>query len=468
MNPEFRRNIWLELTTHRVIAMPLILSLIFGLTISLSGSVFDRSVSHVAGTAFVLLVIVWGCRQSAEAVLSEISTRTWDHQRLSSLSAWNMTWGKLYGAPIFSLYGGLFCLLVLFLSTTGEHSFQKSLLITILYALCGLFAQSFAMFLSLAGLRQGRAYTWRRSAFYQVLAILMGLQILIPTLISSTFEELRTDITWYGFVFPGLLFYICSIALFYIWSIIGLHQLMRKELQITNSPLLWSLFIVFALFYCSGLIKEDSTIFEKTHEEWVWQIRIYSACITCWLITLFAVFFEAKDVVLLRRLYAAVKSRHWQQVGYLIPRWAIAFCFVLISLAISLILPLPTSNAIFGPNNTPDFFRQTLVSQTLFLLRDIGIFMLFCLGNKRQGGEFAVLIYLSLLYIVLPQMLNAFGGEDVLFIFYSILAENWLEAILPGLLQTALIAVLLKLHWQKLSRKAHSDVPIEEGNSATA
>ena len=37
LNPEFQRNLWLEMTVHRLIAMPLILLLVFGLIYSGSG-----------------------------------------------------------------------------------------------------------------------------------------------------------------------------------------------------------------------------------------------------------------------------------------------------------------------------------------------------------------------------------------------------------------------------------------------
>ncbi len=32
MNPELRRNLWLELSTHRLIAMPVVLAAVFILT----------------------------------------------------------------------------------------------------------------------------------------------------------------------------------------------------------------------------------------------------------------------------------------------------------------------------------------------------------------------------------------------------------------------------------------------------
>ena len=69
MNPELQRNIWLELTTRRMIAMPIILALIFTLP-------FGNAT--LATFLYLGLTLFWGTRQAAEAVASEVAQRTWD------------------------------------------------------------------------------------------------------------------------------------------------------------------------------------------------------------------------------------------------------------------------------------------------------------------------------------------------------------------------------------------------------
>jgi pimeloyl-ACP methyl ester carboxylesterase len=56
---------------------------------------------------FGVLTILWGTRLAANSILDEMADKTWDWQRLSILSPWTMTWGKLFGATAFAWYGGL-------------------------------------------------------------------------------------------------------------------------------------------------------------------------------------------------------------------------------------------------------------------------------------------------------------------------------------------------------------------------
>ena len=59
MNPELRRNLWLELTPHRLLAMPVGLVLAFMLAYSLSK---DDPYGSLATTAVTLFVgfALWG------------------------------------------------------------------------------------------------------------------------------------------------------------------------------------------------------------------------------------------------------------------------------------------------------------------------------------------------------------------------------------------------------------------------
>lgn len=109
MNPELRRNLWLELTTHRIVAMPTVLVLVFALFITMQGE-WPAALYTTATWMFVLLVHFWGARQSSEAVTEEVRDRTWDWQRLSALTPWQMAWGKLAGATAFTWYGAAICL----------------------------------------------------------------------------------------------------------------------------------------------------------------------------------------------------------------------------------------------------------------------------------------------------------------------------------------------------------------------
>lgn len=42
--------------------------------------------------------MIWGIARHRRIGAGEIADRTWDFQRLSALTPWSMTWGKLLGA----------------------------------------------------------------------------------------------------------------------------------------------------------------------------------------------------------------------------------------------------------------------------------------------------------------------------------------------------------------------------------
>src|SRR5262249_54420351 len=110
-NPELRRNLWLQLSWQRLLAAPIILGAVFFL--AWIGS--DHSPFVVEETAHVLfyfVVCIWGTRRAAESIAEELAGGTWDGQRMSSLGAWSMAWGKLFGATAFVWYAGLLCLAV--------------------------------------------------------------------------------------------------------------------------------------------------------------------------------------------------------------------------------------------------------------------------------------------------------------------------------------------------------------------
>ena len=104
-NPELRRLAWLELTSARLVAMPVVLSLL--LLIGLLNNASAAALASGALTVYLLLTHFWGLRQAAESIAEEFRARTWDLQRMSVLQPRELALGKLLGANVFTWYGGL-------------------------------------------------------------------------------------------------------------------------------------------------------------------------------------------------------------------------------------------------------------------------------------------------------------------------------------------------------------------------
>ena len=133
MNPELQRNLWLEITPHRLVLLPAVILASGALLHALDPS--NTIVRSIALFGFIILTMVWGARQAANSVLEEARDRTWDIQRMAALSPWSMTWGKLAGATVMSWYGGLWCLL-LFIGVSGAAAGLDVLSIKIGRASC--------------------------------------------------------------------------------------------------------------------------------------------------------------------------------------------------------------------------------------------------------------------------------------------------------------------------------------------
>src|SRR5512135_855823 len=133
-NPEFKRNLWLSFSTHRLIGMPALLALTFMAVAmadfrdEVAGSLYTASIA-----LFIFIVWLWGARNANATIVDELRDKTWDQQRMSALEPWTMTWGKLLGSTSFNWYGGLMCVVVI---ATSGFAAAKPDVLTTLFMLC--------------------------------------------------------------------------------------------------------------------------------------------------------------------------------------------------------------------------------------------------------------------------------------------------------------------------------------------
>ena len=156
INPEFRRNLWLELTPYRLVGMPMILGALLFLAYLLDGRQYSAGVARTALILFSLLAFLWGTRLASEALITEIREHTWDSQRMSVIGPWSMTWGKLLGSTIYPWYGALICLLVYL---TSKPALGLSVIETaVLMVGSGLLGQAIGLLSSLQAIRKSQRY----------------------------------------------------------------------------------------------------------------------------------------------------------------------------------------------------------------------------------------------------------------------------------------------------------------------
>lgn len=103
-NSEFKRNLWLEFTPVRLVTGPAIVGSVALIVYLIQGNSQDffgmlQPVSRVIA-GFTLFL--WAMRLASDSILTEVSGRTWVFQRMSAISAWDMTVGKLFGSTVYA------------------------------------------------------------------------------------------------------------------------------------------------------------------------------------------------------------------------------------------------------------------------------------------------------------------------------------------------------------------------------
>ena len=110
MNPEFQRNLWLEAGPRRLAWTGVVLAALYGSVLLLARDHAVWALGGAGAAVFVASSLIWGARAAGGAVAEEVRQRTWDFQRLSALTPWEMAWGKLFGATLAQWFGGAICL----------------------------------------------------------------------------------------------------------------------------------------------------------------------------------------------------------------------------------------------------------------------------------------------------------------------------------------------------------------------
>lgn len=394
-NPEFRRHLWLELTPHRLVGMPAVLAGIFYLAY-LSGRLQGGSqVSYVAMGVFVALAYLWGTRQATESVLTEIRDRTWDWQRLSAIDPWALTWGKLFGSTVYTWYGGLICLVVYGVTATDVPAAQ--VLKTIALLACGaLFCHSLGLLSSLQAIAKERRPPRSFSSAFLILALF----VVFP-LIQAAFQN--GTVPWYGHDVATIDFILGSLVCFTTWTVVGVYCLIRAELKFRTPPLAWPAFTLFFMVWTGGVAaggKNESA-------------GLLAAFVAACGLTYLMIFLERKDPVAFRRLLQAVDSGPRQRLLAQLPCWALTLPFVLAAAALLLLFPPQLAG------NAPLWTSRALVvTMTAFVGRDVSLVLFLNLGDRPKRADLIALLWLLLLYGLIPAIVNLLGFDPATALFW--------------------------------------------------
>lgn len=432
MNPEFRRNLWLELTPHRLIAMPLLLVLVLALVYAASNDKRE-SVGLAAALIAAAMLVVWGTRAAADCVIEEVRERTWDAQKMSAIGPWAMAWGKLLGAASFAWYGGLMALAaVLLASPQGwKHSSVK---VVALIAGGALLAQCAACLAGVSAARKGLA---RRASVGSWLIVLL-IVILGPA--SGFVTSEHVPVSWWRSQHDAMNFMLASVFAFAAWAGFGVYRTLCGELQVRTTPWAFAAFAAFLTAFIAGFFVVPGADVARARDA-----ILIAGLLVCGTLTYVQLFGEQTGVIVFRHVQVRAARREWRRALEELPCWPVGFVMTGVFCLLGvLLLPPP----VFKDN---DFVLAPL---PLFLLlgRDVCIFLFFAFARLPRRVEGATLFYLLLLYVVAPWLLTAAGSKAVAELVLPPVFDSPGRAALVAAVQLAIAAGLLAWRWSKYQR----------------
>lgn len=430
MNPEFARNLWLEATRRRLLGLLAVLALVYGATAFLDHATVDAMITSLGVVGLVIFGVcggVWASRAAGAAVLDEIRGRTWEFQRLSALTPWAMTWGKLLGAGALAWIGALIGMAAVVVHAAKQKDIGQALIMAAGLIALGLFLQGCAMAAALVGVRKARGEGRIATGGAVLLGVLAGVVLLwivsghLPPQLSAvtgqSVDVLSQDVVaFWDFTAPGPLFVSLSMAAFAAWAVVAAWRLMRLELQMRNTPWVWIGFLVFAGLWRAGLTPAMAGA----------SGRALTAAMVFGLLTYGAAFVEPIDALRLRRAAGALARGRPLEMASLAPAqiWPLKLAFICVIIAVL------APHSIFGGVVQP----VTPFTVLIFLIRDLGVIALFRYGSRPVRGDLSSVIVIALLYGVGAVFDHVIGSEG--FALFSPFSQSApVVTLISGLIQ---------------------------------
>ena len=415
MNPEFLRNVWLELTGARIVLVIGLIGII-SLAVWISPNTPIYAVELVSLALFYIITVFWGCRRAANTVAGEVAGHTWEGQVMSALGAWSMSWGKLFGGTSLVWLAGMICLGNSFAAEIHTLDVGTALANVGLRMGIAFFGQAVAFTGALIILRKTPIGKPIGATMSQVLGIGAAIGIswaLAPTATQYDWvfdiAQAQTtgffDIGWYGLDAGSNVFRLGSMAVFLAWIWLAANRMMRGALQYQSRPWAWTAFVVFMMVYMCGFVAEVGG-----------YERYMGVAFTTSVFLLYpAVLSDLKDPITYRWLGANIRRRQWGLALTRTPLWMVGLALtVIVALLLAPVIPFThdaqtgfwefVALAAIDPDAESTFGITSayVLAVLLFAVRDICVVHLLSFSQAGRFSDVLALIVLLVLYSVLP------------------------------------------------------------------
>lgn len=391
MNPEFKRNLWLEITPTRLAIMPAVLALIGLLVVALNEDDAARSLFTVFSALFFALTAGWGSLLVLSSINDEVGERTWDQQRLSALSAWQMAWGKLFGSTAYAWYGGALCAAVAVLSALAGPDFwgRCTWLLVGVLGTVALHAWLLASRLHTMDVRTEKT-TGMAARLFGLLLLVQSVPLIFMVLRDPLSPERDDSGGWWNWGLPLNLQWLLVNSLLLALGLLALWRSMGKQLMVRAVPWAWGAGVLALGLVVAGFEPRLAGLSS------VWLVLAATALVATYL----ALFTEANNRLVWQAVFFHVQQENTRRMWQTLPLWPVSWALAALLTLLFTGTP-PTHPAPYAPD-----LAGVLGLVVLHCLRDCGIYHFFALRDTPRKPAGMTLITLFVLGVVLPGLVS--------------------------------------------------------------
>ncbi|HTK84214.1 MAG TPA: hypothetical protein VL625_03935 [Patescibacteria group bacterium] len=443
-NPELDRNLWTEFSWGRVIGGPIVIAGLVWFFGSHEIDVPKTIIGTVQSMAYAVLYL-WGCHSIAGALPSEMRNQSWDLQRMSALSSWSITWGKLLGPASYQWYCTFVMLLIYLACVMVQHpgpiQFAKLVIeVPAVFLACGFLAHGVSFLCSInTSMARHDFFSTLIGAGFGSFALISALQYVGYNTGAGYIMQLPPAMHWNGMLVDQSHLAFGSIAFFSFWAVMGAQRMIRARLQYKNTPIMWALFQVTFLIYVTGFFDQLAIFAEK-------ETIAMSKATFCFFFLAFSTyigaFSNADNLSGYKRLAAAYRKQATMDFFTALPPWVVSAAGMIPALA---------AVFVFAPGEMLAGHKQGLemlcLSVTFLVVRDSAVFHLLFLSGRIRHVGFYLLVYMFLLYFLLPIMAGEIPHgvtNRLVGFFYPQDSHDFTVSVLPIALESLFALALLK------------------------
>ena len=411
-NPEFQRQLWLNWRPS-LLAWSLGLSLlILAMPLALSSPKdLPGSLSMTAIAGVWVAAIVYGSVLAGRSLAEEASQNTWDWQRLSALSPWQMAWGKLLGAALPAwLYVLWFAMATAAIATVWVMEPIQIHHTIGLAVLWGLGLQTWAMNSVLMSWgQQDRPVNRRRAALLPLLLLFFIPGPFISHVYKSVVDHSSDPVLWWGMDVGGLGLAYLSGALVLGLGLLGLWRQLCTRLDVRTLPWAWPLGLALTGFFSAGSLNMGIAAFFSS-------TALLALAGTAYV----ALQHMDQHLRAWRQVQWSASRQRWREALEALPLWPVSLLLAFVSTALLRLTPAHFEIEIGG----------ALSSFTLYLclqlLRDCLLLTGFALlAGKLKSPLAAFVIAWLILNFAAPLLAYGVGGYTGAMVVQPVIAM-WL------------------------------------------